>query len=62
VVASSKSGKAIEQRIRALLRYAKGTIGGLTVNLIEPAGRREAFNADTSRYVFSADYIVHCEY
>ena len=62
VVASTKSGKAIEERIRTLLRYYHGTMDTLTVWLSEPAGRRESYNADTNRYVFSADYILHVEY
>ena len=62
VVSTAKSGKAIELRIRSLLRYHSGTTGGLATWTIEPVNRRESFNADTSRYVFSADYIWHAQY
>ena len=36
--------------------------GGLLCWMIEPANRRERFNPDTLRYVFSSDYIVNCTY
>jgi hypothetical protein len=61
-VSTSKTGKAIADRIRTLLRYSKGTIGGLTTWTIEPVNRYDSFNADTSRYVFGSDYIWHAEY
>jgi len=62
VAATKGTAIAIEQRIRTLLRYNRGTLGGLSIWTIEPAGRREAYHSDTSRYVYSADYICHVEY
>lgn len=62
VVGTSKGNKNIDARIRSLLRYKSGSVGGLNCWTIEPAGKRETFNADTSRYVFTSDYIVHAEY
>jgi len=62
VVASSRASYAIDDRLRTLLRYHSGTLSGLTVWTIEPANRRERYNPDTSRYVFSSDYIVRCQY
>jgi|WetSurMetagenome_2_1015567.scaffolds.fasta_scaffold412870_3 hypothetical protein len=58
VVASSRASYAIDDRLRTLLRYHSGTISGLTAWMIEPANRRERYNPDTARYVFSSDYIV----
>jgi hypothetical protein len=48
----------IEDRLRTLLRYHTGTLSGLTVWLIEPAGKIPKYNPDTARYVFLSDYIV----
>ena len=62
IVGTARGNKNIEQRIRTLLRYAHGTIGGLSMWTIEPMGRREKYNADTLRYVFSSDYLCHAEY
>ena len=62
VVGTSRANKNIEERIRTLLRHYRGTLSGLVINAIYPINRRERFNADTGRYVFSADYEVHCEY
>jgi hypothetical protein len=62
VATTKASAITIEQRVRTLLRYNHGTLGGLSIWTIEPAGRREVYNSDTSRYVYSADYIIHCEY
>jgi len=62
VVGSSRASYAIDDRLRTLLRYHSGTLSGLTVWTIEPANRRERYNPDTSRYVFSSDYIVRCQY
>jgi len=61
-VGTSRANKAIDERIRTLLRYASGTLGGLSIWQIEPMGRRERFNSDTMRYVFSSDYLCHAEY
>jgi len=58
IVASSRASYAIDDRLRTLLRYHAGTLSGLTVWTIEPANRRERYNPDTSRYVFSSDYII----
>jgi len=58
VVASSRASYAIDDRLRTLLRYYSGTLSGLSVWTIEPANRRERYNPDTARYVFSSDYIV----
>jgi hypothetical protein len=62
VVAKTKGGQAIEERIRTLMRYKTGSTGGLTVYVIKPLNRRERFEYDTQRYIFSADYEVECEY
>ena len=62
VVSTTKGSYVIEERLRALLRYASGSIGGLTTTIIYPVNRREKYNADTSRYVWSSDYIVSCQY
>ena len=58
VVGSSRASYAIDDRLRTLLRYHSGTLSGLAVWTIEPANRRERYNPDTSRYVFSSDYII----
>lgn len=62
VVGTSRADKQIAERIRTLLRYKSGSVGGLNMYTIVPIDRRERFNADTMRYVFSADYEVHAEY
>jgi len=62
IVAETRAAYAIDERLRTLLRYHSGTTGGLSCWMIEPANRRERFNPDTSRYVFSSDYIVNCTY
>jgi len=52
------TGVAIDDRLRTLLRYHSGTLSGLTAWMIKPANRRERYNPDTARYVFSSDYII----
>lgn len=61
-VSETKSGYAIDERLRTLLRYASGTLGGLSIWMIEPAGRGDDYNLDTKRYIWRSDYIVRCQY
>jgi hypothetical protein len=48
--------------VRTLLRGKNGTIGGMTVYSIMPAGMREVYNEDTKRYVFTAEYEIEYSY
>jgi hypothetical protein len=62
VVSVSKASFAIEDRLRALLRYRSGSTGGLTAHLIEPMGRRERYDQETKRFIWTSDYGIQCEY
>jgi len=59
VVATSRASYAIDDRLRTLLRGYSATLSGLVCWMIEPANRREKYNSDTQRYVFSSDYIIN---
>lgn len=62
IVSADKSGKDIALKARDLLRHYRGSMNGLTVNVIWPINRWERFEVNTHRFIFSADYEVHCEY
>lgn len=61
-VGVNKSVKTGLYAVRTLLRGQSGTIGGATIYRVEPSAIREIYNADTKRYVFSAEYKIAYSY
>jgi hypothetical protein len=61
-VVQANKATAIIYQVRTKLRNTHGTIGGLSVQRIIPSMLRQRYNADTLRYVFSADYIFEFSY
>lgn len=62
VVGSSKANKSIMYAIRTLLRGKSGAIGGLNTAIVAPRNVREAYNADTNKYVFSWEAEITYSY